>query len=226
MPTAVTLPATALPRPAAPPGEASHCLADGAPSITVLFGLVQRDSEGAFPQLHARTHPRVHAAVHQVLRSADLTREVVQEVYLEVWLQRHTFDPDRGSVLGWMTTIARRRAVDRVRSITSARGREDRYARGAPEPVVPDHQDRSAATLDAVGPVRRALAQLTQVQREALVLTYWRGHSTPEAASLLGIPVATMKSRMHGARARLRRLLDAPAPLPVAPAAPGARPAR
>jgi len=223
VPAAVALPARALPDRAAPPGQPP----DAATSIDVLFGQVQRDSEGAFPQLHARTHRSVHAAVHQVLRSADLTREVVQEVYLEVWLRRLAFDPDRGSVLGWMTTIARRRAVDRVRSVTSARGREDRYARDEPDPVQPDHQDRSAASLDAVEPVRRALAQLTPVQQEALVLTYWRGHSAPEAASLLGIPVATMKSRMHGARVRLRGLLDPPVPgAPAAPRGPGDQRAR
>ena len=52
---------------------------------------------------------------------------MTQEVYVEVWRHAARYRPDRGSVLGWITTIAHRRSVDRIRSVTTARAREQRY---------------------------------------------------------------------------------------------------
>lgn len=177
-------------------------------SLTPLFQQVQEGSESAFSELYARTEARLHAVVLSVLRHRDLAQEVVQEVYLEVWLQRRWFDPQRGPVLGWMTTIAQRRAVDRVRSVTRARSRDSHYAVTDVHPAGADHQDRVVATLDAVAPARLALAELTPLQREAVLLTYWRGQSAGEAALLLGISLPTMKSRLHSALRRMRTMQD------------------
>ena len=88
---------------------------------------VQDGDAGAFAELHARTHHRLRRAVRPVVSLHHLADDVVQDTYLHIWLKRHQYRPDRGSVLGWMTTIARRRAIDRVRTVHRAETAQTRY---------------------------------------------------------------------------------------------------
>jgi len=105
-----------------------------------------------------------------------------------------------------MTTIARRRAIDRVRATDRACRLETRYA--ADVPTSDDLQTLVVDKLYSSAVTSPALLALTPKQREALRLTYWDGRTAAEAAALLGIPVPTLKSRIHGAITRLRELLD------------------
>ena len=68
------------------------------------------------------------ATVLKVLRSPDHAEEVTQEIYVEVWKQASRYAQEKGSVLAWMLTMAHRRAVDRVRSVSSEVARDERYA--------------------------------------------------------------------------------------------------
>ena len=97
-------------------------------------------------------------------------------------------------------------AIDRVRATNRARRLETRYA-----PAVPTSDDLQTLVVDKLyssAVTSPALLALTPKQREALRLTYWDGRTAAEAAALLGIPVPTLKSRIHGAITRLRELLD------------------
>lgn len=176
------------------------------PTLAQLFGRVQRDEDLAFHELHARTRQPLYRAVYRVLRSHDLSHDVVQDAYAHIWVQRHQFRPDQGSVLGWMTTIARRRAIDRVRSTDRACRLETHYA--ATDSTSGDLQTLVVDKLYSSTVTSPALLALTAKQQEALRLTYWDGRTATEAAALLGIPVPTLKSRIHGAITRLRELLD------------------
>ena len=96
-----------------------------------LAGLMARAARGhedAFAELYDRTSARIYGVILRVLRSADHSAEVTQEVYVEVWRQSARFDSSKGSVMAWMTTMAHRRAVDRVRSVTSEVARDEQYA--------------------------------------------------------------------------------------------------
>ena len=177
-------------------------------SLAQLFERVQHGDEAAFAELYRQTRRRLHAVVHQVLRSPDLTEDVVQETYGHIWAHRHQFRPELGSVLGWMSTIARRRAIDRVRALVRTRSLETRYADSSATSAETDHQTRVVDAVHATAVTSHALTTLTPTQREALLLTYWGGRTAAEAAQLLGIPLPTLKSRIHSATSRLRRLLD------------------
>ena len=96
--------------------------------LVELVGLCARGHEDAFAELYDLTSARIHGLVLRVLRSADHAAEVTQEVYVEIWRQSARYNADKGSVLAWMTTLAHRRAVDRVRSVSSEVAREERYA--------------------------------------------------------------------------------------------------
>jgi DNA-directed RNA polymerase specialized sigma24 family protein len=104
--------------------------------------LCSRGHEDAFTELYDLTSQRIYGIILRVLRSPDHAAEVTQEVYVEVWRQSARYSPGKGSVIAWMTTMAHRRAVDRVRSVSSewpgtsdmpsiaAIGRSTRYGMG------------------------------------------------------------------------------------------------
>ena len=96
-----------------------------------LAHLVTRSARGhedAFSELYDATSSCVYGVILRVLRSPDLAAEVTQEVYLEIWRHAARYAEERGTVLAWMTTVAHRRAVDRVRTESSDSARDHRYA--------------------------------------------------------------------------------------------------
>jgi RNA polymerase sigma-70 factor (ECF subfamily) len=144
--------------------------------------------------------------VLRVVRSPELAGEVTQEAYLEIWQQSGRYQKDRGSALGWMMMIARRRAVDRVRSVTRSAALERRYTEHNGGLGDVDTWDEVAARLDAEQ-VRLCLPVLSPVQRQALTLTYVEQRSAAEVARMLDVPLATVKSRIRDGRLRLRAVV-------------------
>jgi RNA polymerase sigma-70 factor (ECF subfamily) len=158
-----------------------------------------RGHEDAFAQLYDLTSARIHGLVLRVLRSAEHAAEVTQEVYVEVWRQSARYSPAKGSVLAWMTTMAHRRAVDRVRAVTSEQARDERDAL---DRVWEDVEQK----LD-VERVRRGLESLTEIQREALSLAYFGGYTQTQVAALLQLPLGTVKTRIRDGLIGLRDAL-------------------
>jgi RNA polymerase sigma-70 factor (ECF subfamily) len=179
---------------------------------TVLVHLLQRTQQGeedAFRELYTLTHRSVARVVMATLRSPEHSDEVVQEVYLYVWQHAASFDEVRGSVLGWILMLARRRAVDRVRHVAGAVRRDHRDA-AASDVTTPDVADLGVARHEA-DQLRRAVERLSDRQREAVVLTFLRGFTHQQAAALLSIPLGTLKTRVRAGVTSLRDHLEAPA---------------
>src|ERR1019366_761985 len=128
------------------------------------------------------------------------SEEVAQEVLLEVWRTASRFDPALGSPLAWVTTLAHRRAIDRVR----AAQRELRAA--APSIAYDEVTETVEARLDHER-VRRCLGSLTELQRESVTLAYYGGYTYREVGELLGVAVGTVKTRMRDGLIRLRDCL-------------------
>lgn len=171
-----------------------------------LLVAVARGDQAAFAALYDRTAPLVHGVVRRVVRDPSQSEEVTQEVFVEVWRTATRFDPDRGSARPWITTMAHRRAVDRVRSEQASRDRTERIG----------HRDRSR-DFDEVAEsvelraehaqVRAALDQLTDLQRQAVELAYFQGYTYRQVAELLDTPLGTIKTRMRDGLIRLRDAL-------------------
>lgn len=178
------------------------------PLATLLLDAA-RGFDESFAELYRLTRARLYAVVLRVVRSPELAGEVTQEAYLEIWQHSGRYRQDKGSALSWMATIARRRAVDRVRSVTRALDLERRYAEHNDALTSADGWDEVAARLDARH-IRRTLTALTERQREALTLVYLEQRTTAEVAELLGVPLATVKSRTRDGLIRLRVLLAHP----------------
>lgn len=161
-----------------------------------------RGDQAAFGELYDELAPMVHGVVLKVVRDPAMSEEVTQEVFVELWRLAARFDGTKGTARSWASTLAHRRAIDRVRSEQASRDRNDRDAQRAvaPHDVVAAEVE---TTLD-VARVRRALAQLSDLQREAVELAYFGGHTYREVAVLLGVAEGTVKSRIRDGLIRLR----------------------
>ncbi len=172
-----------------------------------LLVAVAEGDQLAFAALYDRVTPQVLGVALRVLRDRALAEEVAQEVMVEVWRKAARFDPDRGTASGWITTLAHRRAVDRVRSEQASRDRDDRVSRRDEPRAFDAVADEVQVNLDH-WQVRRALSTLTDRQREAIELAYFGGHTYRDVARVLDIPEGTAKSRLRDGLLRLREALE------------------
>jgi RNA polymerase sigma-70 factor (ECF subfamily) len=174
--------------------------------------LLQRTARGdqeAFTALYDQLAGRVYGLVRRVLRDPAQSEEVTQEVFVEIWRGAPRFDGRRGGALGWIFTVAHRRAVDRVRSAQATADRERRVA------VLDARNDDQG--YDEVSEqveirleherLRDCLRGLTELQRESINLAYYRGYTYREVAELLDVPLGTVKTRMRDGLVRLRDCL-------------------
>jgi RNA polymerase sigma-70 factor (ECF subfamily) len=172
-----------------------------------LAGLIRQVARGdadAFDAVYDQVAATVFGIVRRVIRDPAQSEEVTQDVLLEVWQSAAKFDPGRGSAVAWVTTLAHRRAVDRVRSVQKEADRERRIAAAA---VPYDEVAEAVESSLERERVRRCLGSLTELQRESVTLAYYGGYTYSQVASLLGVPDGTIKTRMRDALIRLRDCL-------------------
>lgn len=172
-----------------------------------LLAAVGAGDEKAFGELYGQTLHPVMALVRLLLRDTALAEEVTQEVFLTVWLSAGRFDADRGRAGAWILAIARSRSIDRIKSVQAARERDHAFAT-RPETIAAAPEDEALLSLERHH-LRSALSVLTAIQRQAILLAFFGGHSYPETAALLGVPLPTLKARIRDGLLRLRHHLDA-----------------
>jgi len=172
--------------------------------LEALLCGVARGDQGAFEAVCRRATPAVFGVVRSVLRDPFQSEEVTQEVLLEVWRAASRFQPGRGSAMAWVTTIAHRRAIDRVRSERRA---AERDLRASSHQVAYDEVAEAVEARLEQERVRRCLGSLTSLQRESVTLAYYGGYTFRQVAGLLGVPEGTVKTRMRDGLIRLRDCL-------------------
>jgi RNA polymerase sigma-70 factor, ECF subfamily len=171
-----------------------------------LLQRVARGDEAAFERLYDLVAALVHGVVLGVVRNPALAEEVTQEVLVEAWRTAPRFDPGRGSARSWLLTMARRRAVDRVRSVQASVDRDAAVGARDVERDVDVVSEAVEIRLEQQQ-VRRCLDGLTEVQREAVSLAFYAGHTHQEVAHLLEVPLGTVKTRLRDGLIRLRDCL-------------------
>jgi RNA polymerase sigma factor (sigma-70 family) len=144
-----------------------------------------------------------HLALRGLNSGAD-AEDVTQTTFVAAWQGRETFDPDRGSLLGWLLAIARRKVIDRLR----AAAREHRIAdavRAVPEPVATEPgPDRVVERLV----VAHELTRLPGEQRRVLELAFYDDLTHQQIAAVTGLPLGTVKSHLRRGMGRLRQRLE------------------
>ena len=151
-----------------------------------------------------KTYGRLMFAVaYRVLDNRILAEEATQEAFLQAWRARSSFDVSR-DVRPWLCTIAHRAAID-VRRREARQFHIDLDAASHRDEMV-SHPDFDAAW--ATWRVREAVDELPDDERTVVRLQHFEGHSLPEIASGLGVPLGTVKSRTHRAHRRLAAALS------------------
>ncbi|GAA4330099.1 sigma-70 family RNA polymerase sigma factor [Streptomyces venetus] len=178
------------------------------PGLNQLLVRAADGDEQAFAGVYDALADPVMGLVCRVVRDKAQAEEVTQDVMVEVWRTADRFHPARGAARNWVLTLAHRRAVDRVRSVSAGRARELRAALR--------EQERSFDTVAEEVEVReeqrvvfRCLAQLSRELRLPLVLAYYEGLTYAEVAEALSTPAGTIKSRMRQGLQRLHDCLEA-----------------
>ena len=177
------------------------------PDLQSMMSDVALGDDQAFAGLYDALAGVVYGTVKRVLRDSSMSEEVTQEVFVELWRTAARFDPTRASVSTWAVTIARRRAVDRVRTEQSQRDRIERAGRRRGEEIAVTDES-VIASLDAQR-VTRALAELPDDQRVVIEMAFIDGDSHSEIAERLDLPLGTVKGRVRGGLKKLGGRLGA-----------------
>lgn len=168
--------------------------------IELVNNLLQRQP-GAMEAICNRFGPVLKGVIMNIVHDDADADDVLQEVFFQVWNCTLNYSPEKGKLVSWLCTIARRRAIDRVRQTCAYRRATDRLE------VISRHPDkdfddsrpveREAQQHDFREIIDRQLDLLPDVQREAICLAYFEGRSQREIAAITHTPLGTVKTRLE-----------------------------
>jgi RNA polymerase sigma-70 factor (ECF subfamily) len=176
-----------------------------ATSDEVLIGRIAAGDRLAMQVLYARHHVRVYRFVLRLVRNESMAEDLISEVFLDVWRQAGKFE-GRAAVSTWLLAIARFKALSELRRRPEEELSEE--AAGAIEDTA-DTPDVALEKKDKGELLRKCLTELSPEHREIIDLVYYHEKSVEEVAEIVGIPEATVKTRMFYARKKLAELLKA-----------------
>jgi RNA polymerase sigma-70 factor (ECF subfamily) len=172
----------------------------------LVAAVAQRHQE-ALAEIYRRHGDSVFALIRRVMADRSIAEEITQEVFLRLWNEPERYDADRGALRSFLYRQGHSRAVERIRSEEARRRREARVDREA-VPVAPDVEAQALQGLGSRA-VADALADLSEAERQAIVLAYFGGLSYREVAVRLDLPEGTVKSRIRLGLAKLADTLEA-----------------
>jgi RNA polymerase sigma-70 factor (ECF subfamily) len=170
-----------------------------------LLHAIARSDEAALAAIYDRYRLILFGLILRILHDREEAEDCLQEVFLQVWRRARDFDESRGRAFTWLVTIARSRALDRLRA-SGSRLRLATEAAEVPRDEVGDAAEE-AVQSEQGAIVREALAELPEQQRRMLLLAYFEGLTQTEIAARLGDPLGTVKTRMRAGMIKLRELL-------------------
>jgi RNA polymerase sigma-70 factor (ECF subfamily) len=172
-----------------------------------LMARIQAQDDAALATLYRRHTPLLRTIISRVVHNEHDVDDLLQEVFLELWNRAAHYDEAKGKALGWLVTLARRRAIDRIRRRQAyARAEERLRLETENEPQQTRHHgvEDDVNAADRAEIFQRVLNTLPEAQREALQLAYFRGLSQREIAAKTGIPLGTIKTRLELAVRKIR----------------------
>jgi RNA polymerase sigma-70 factor (ECF subfamily) len=170
---------------------------------SLLARVVKRD-EAALAALYDRYSRLVFAEASRILRDKGAAEEILQDIFYQVWRTAEKFDPQRGSLPGWLLVVTRNRAISKLRRRSP--GGDDELNENAVASTV--NLESAASQNQLLGRVRGAMESLPEGQREAIELAYFEGMTHSEIASRTGEALGTVKTRIRSALEVLRRAVS------------------
>ena len=171
---------------------------------------ITQQRQPAFKELYLRYARPLRALIGTVVHEESEADDVLQESFLQIWREARRYSPKAGKPLGWVITIARRRAIDRVRrrdSYRRAKQRVEEELNPAARFGRADSADPNTVSSDLRAFLGRQMDILPPVQREVVELTYFRGMSQREIAASTQTPLGTVKTRFELGMRKLTQCL-------------------
>ncbi|MCB1224242.1 MAG: sigma-70 family RNA polymerase sigma factor [Verrucomicrobiales bacterium] len=176
--------------------------------MTLLKRIAAKDSS-SFQTFYRKYGGLIFTSISNVLNDHHDAEDVMQEVLVQIWNKAHLYEPRKGKPLTWVTTMARNRAIDRIRSKQrrsrlngdfETENRTEQFEFEASSSELLEVKERSNV-------VRHAVDKLTPDQREAIQLAYFDGLTQAEVAERLNEPLGTVKARIRRGVTRLEGLV-------------------
>lgn len=174
----------------------------------LLLRIASKDA-AAFHEFHRLHANLVFATVSQVLNNPHDAEDIMQDVMVMIWQKAHLYEPRKGKPLTWVISMARNRAIDRLRS-KQRRSRLYDDFESENKQVQPEFAESAAdhlADRERYAVVHRALSQLQPDQREAVQLAFLGGLSQADVARKLRQPLGTVKARIRRGVSRMEGLV-------------------
>ncbi|HJU07682.1 MAG TPA: sigma-70 family RNA polymerase sigma factor [Rhodanobacteraceae bacterium] len=177
-----------------------------AEELSDLLRAIASGERDAFARLYRRTSAKLFGICLTMLRDRGEAEDVLQDIYTSVWRRARDYDATRASAMTWLITLARNRAIDRLRRHREA-PLDDDVARG----LIDEQQPSPVANAESSEQRRRlehCLDELEPKQKSAVRAAFFTGVTYNELAERSGIPLATMKSWIRRSLIRLRSCLE------------------
>lgn len=172
-----------------------------------LMGLVRENDPAAFEVVYERHADAAFSLAYRMCGKRAAAEDVVQEAFLSLWRGGGRYDRERGSVRNWVLGIVRNRAIDALRRGTVRDSRHLSDEGIAEQLQEPELTDQLVGSRERAREIRAALGELPREQSRVIELAYYGGFTHTEIASMLDIPVGTIKGRMRLGLQKLRSTL-------------------
>ncbi len=172
-----------------------------------LMGLVRENDSAAFEVVYERHADAAFSLAYRMCGKRAAAEDVVQEAFLSLWRGGGRYDRERGSVRNWVLGIVRNRAIDALRRGTVRDSRHLSDEGIAEQLQEPELTDQLVGSRERAREIRAALGELPREQSRVIELAYYGGFTHTEIASMLDIPVGTIKGRMRLGLQKLRSTL-------------------
>jgi RNA polymerase sigma-70 factor, ECF subfamily len=173
---------------------------EGMPSDLDLMRGIQAEDPNALSQLYDRYNGILKALILRVVHNEAEADDLLQEIFMEIWKQAKNFSPEKGKPLGWMVTLARRRAIDGLRKKQAYQRAEERLQaeiEQQPDAWVQNTTEEAINFSDTRILVRKVLDKIPPAQQEAIEMAFYRGMSQREIAAKTNTPLGTVKTRLE-----------------------------
>jgi RNA polymerase sigma-70 factor (ECF subfamily) len=166
----------------------------------ILMAAVQQERTEGLNELYRRHSPTIRAVIARVLHNEQSVEDLLQEVFLEVWRLANRYSSEKGKALGWIITLSRRRAIDRLRREQAYSRVEERYQKETEQQPEAWTQVQGSEDVESAD-LRRVLAGIIQTlpeaQRLAVEMAFYKGMSQREISNQTGIALGTIKTRLE-----------------------------
>src|ERR1041384_1781218 len=172
----------------------------GEPTDLELMLGIQNEDPDALSKLYDRYNGILKALILRVIHNESEADDLLQEIFMEIWNQAKNFSAHKGKPLGWMVTLARRRAIDGLRKKQAYARAEERLqseTEQQPDAWVHNTTEQEISFGDTRVLVRKVIEGLPPAQREAIELAFFRGMSQREIAANTNTPLGTVKTRLE-----------------------------